>query len=454
MWATSFERELAWAATAFALASAELTDFVDLKHRLEKSLLIGDYQDSENLLDHIEAQFGFSIFLLEMRIAVLQTSQGLEAQKAYCATVRTLRPERDFLSFIGSFISWRNEETTNPFQYKKTVVERIADWTIPDHQRTYLRYKMAGHFDTNESTISTILRYEASFSLIDWYETFMRTAAVFLASRASPHAGLASALEPLRGKIPDLRIAKLTSLADNSGFESLRVCRRRQLDGDECLINGDYELLSEAAASDMAQNPDDIRALHNLAIASLESARDVPTIPGLGGKFVSLAKAVIEKKSALEESTLEGARLVLNYPYLSSAAQFESLFLPQISSNPRPAPAEQLAAFLTSPFIDPCIIRFLPEERRAQYIGLLKELYGAHPVVERWSKRSLSNMPPTVAATMRCLILRANLNHGPDPGIDESLKDGLQNTSSRQATFRKLSITSAGYVYLTVTRLS
>jgi hypothetical protein len=213
--AVSIERELAWAAAVFVHYHSALNHFLNLKSQVEWNLLAGGYDVCEETLDRIEHEFGFSFWLLDVRLALLQESGGLEAQKAFSALTRSVRPSGDMIPFLAAQISWRNEDTTNPFLYRQTTGELFAEAPISEEFRAYLIFKSTGQCTADPRTISALLRYDASHSLLDYYETFVRLAAVHLSQDESKYnpGVFASSLLSLEKVLSDFRLSKLLCLA-------------------------------------------------------------------------------------------------------------------------------------------------------------------------------------------------------------------------------------------------
>jgi hypothetical protein len=381
------DRELAWAAAIFRQYSDVLDRFINLKLQFESHLLLGDYDDCEKVLDQLEKEFGVSVWLLETRIAFLQTSRGLEAQKAYCSHLQSARPNVDLLSFFEHYASWRNEDTTNPFQFKKAISEKASEWSISTDFRSFLLFKLTGDCPIDEETIAYILTYEASYSLVDYYESFIQLTIKYFASEPfTPRPAYNSALISMVKKIRDQRLAKLAALAGPGSFDYLKRCKTRSLVSDEALLVGNYSAFKSAVEAVIQETPDDIRLWFNAANAELDSTTSLRFSKGVGARFLAILKAVIEKENGFEDSVLEGARLILNYRHLPSAAQFESFFWPQLSSKPNPSPHTQVAAFISSRFLEPSMLRSLPLSWRQEFTRVLEQMYGDCLIVdfEKW----------------------------------------------------------------------
>jgi len=419
--AVSFERELLWAAAVFTHYAPILNRFVDLKAQLERNLLAGKWNVCQELLLRIEDEFGFSFWFLDIKIALLQSSSGLEAQKAFSARTKSLRPEGDLIPFLAAYISWRNEDTTNPFVFRQTVRDRLSEWTLAEPFRVYLALKLTGECTVDERTFSELLRHEASYSLIDYYESFVRLAMLFLSEQVGKRelTPFVSPLVSLTRVISDFRLSKMLSLTSE---ESLARCGgRRSLEYQERLVTGDYEGLLNLLATALVTDPGDGYLWCLNAIAEVESNRSVLSSEGLGQRLVRVLRAIIEKRGEFTESVWDGARLMLNYRSFPFAGQFEAFFGSELSSMPKPMPAIQLAAFLSSPYVEAHALRFLPSPLQVCYANFLTTFYGNHSVValERWRAQNTTGTAYPPEGTDRSLLYEIRIEHAAASGQHE-----------------------------------
>jgi hypothetical protein len=376
------EREFLWAAFVFCAYAEQLNQYLVLKTKFEIELLLGRHDDSQATLSEVEAIFGFSICALELRVAALQIGYGLESQKNYSGGIRGKRRKGDLISFLSHFTSWRNEDTTNPFQFKKTISEAAADWEVEDDFRAYILFKLTGDCVIEEATLSSVLRHEATFSLIDYYETFIRLA-IQVMSRGNPglKRALAAPLVEMADKIADGRLSKLAFLSDLGSPENLKHCVVRSLEADDALLRADYTRFGEVVGDALSHWPNDTRLWLNAAIAQCESSYALVADRGLGSRMAGLLRTVLEKSGEYDESVFEGARLVLNCGLLPSVLQFEAFFWPQLSSEPHPDGSTQLVGFFASNFLEPSALRLVPPNKRPGYADVLGRSYVASNVV-------------------------------------------------------------------------
>ena len=381
----SLERELAWAAALFSQRSSVLSKFVASKSQLELKLLTGSNDICEQLIDQIETDCGYSLWLLESKIAVLQAVKGLEAQKTYSLHLGSLR--KDLVAYLAHLVSWRNEDTTNPAQFKKTLSERIADWGLPTPFGRYLLFRLTDEYEMDDVAFSSLLSHEASYSLIDYYETFVRLSIRYV-SKESPklRQTFAPWLSEMVKAVDDPRLVKLLAAASDGGIDLLHGCKLRMISSDEALILGRYLAAGTSLDQDLPSNSADVCLWKNAAVAGTDSAYALSEKSGLGSRIARILRSLMKKSDDFSERVLEGARLILNFAYFPAIVQFESFFWPQLSSDPNPNSETQIRGFLASPFLDPGALRFLPESERSHYSALLEEVYGKHSVInfEKW----------------------------------------------------------------------
>ena len=218
--ALSIERELQWATARILNHQDKIGEFIEIKRQLEVAWIDSDYSRVEDLLDQIESTFGVSLFLIELRLAVLQEQKGLERQKSFTATVRE-KSSSGIVRFITYFLSQKNEKATNPILFTHRVERAIAALEVPKEFKHYLRYRVLRDLPTQISALTGVLRAEANSSIIDQYETLLL---VLSEAASEPENGRAS-LSDLTNSISDERLRRiglLYGIADPKVFEAIR----------------------------------------------------------------------------------------------------------------------------------------------------------------------------------------------------------------------------------------
>ncbi|UBZ08782.1 hypothetical protein LDL76_08735 [Salegentibacter mishustinae] len=168
--------EMAWAKTVLAKNAKSLSRFLILSENFQSFFLGGKYYEAEKVLNEIESTFGQSIWLIKNKIAFLQITKGLEAQKEYVNKLKDQFNEGSLVKFIVHYCSVRNEENTVLSRFNKRI-EKIAG-TFED--KTYARFKEYTYYHLlNDKNLTpeeykNVLCLEFSRSIIDFYEAYIR----------------------------------------------------------------------------------------------------------------------------------------------------------------------------------------------------------------------------------------------------------------------------------------
>lgn len=165
----SLDRELLWTAERLALYSAEISQFVKLKSQIELAVLSGDSFGGLEILDELERSLGKSFFLIETRLALLQNSRGLEAQKKYLQTIRSAW-NRGITPFVAYHMSQKLEFATNPLAFPDRFAAILNRNNVRGGLYEYLIYRVLRRLPARDLW-SIILTWEQNTSIIDQYET-------------------------------------------------------------------------------------------------------------------------------------------------------------------------------------------------------------------------------------------------------------------------------------------
>ena len=370
-------RELLWAANYFKKHLPKINGFIKEAHSLEASPMLGHFSKASTLLDNISREYGASLWWLETNLAFLQLASGLEVQKAYVKAVRAARGN-DLLSVICFYLSQNNEDTTNPFRFRSRFAEESRSWNINEDFRRYLRYRVADDWILDSYTLSAILRFEASSSVIDYYETFMHVALRCIASS--------------NGEFKKLFVPALQLLSE-SGSNDLRIAKALFLfDQDTCHLRNariqDLALFDEAATGNTTidlsrqlamthDHPSDMLLWNLIAVSATPGSTSDAGI-GLGPQILSKLQMLLLKRKDANQTFLDCIRTSQRFRFLPFANALEAIACNQMSSAPLPDQHQATKAFLTSPYLSFNAARYLPPEVRQVYVQFLLTAYGHH----------------------------------------------------------------------------
>jgi hypothetical protein len=160
---TEPQKEFLWCASVVSLYSDKLSDFVSRRVRFEKRFLNGEYDEAEDILNQIEADFGVSIWLSATRIQLLQLKYGLKAQKDYLEEILSSTDLDFFVAFLSYFFSLRSEESVSQAAIELEAIDLLqVDW-----MRDYAIYQILPHNLTHISDPSAVIRWDEAYPIID-----------------------------------------------------------------------------------------------------------------------------------------------------------------------------------------------------------------------------------------------------------------------------------------------
>ncbi|NKX61466.1 tetratricopeptide repeat protein [Bacillus cereus] len=169
------QRELIWTSKIISKYVDEINCFLKKKEDYIKSLFLSDFQRAKEILDSIEEEFGLSCWLLENRIALLQSMEGLEKQKEYTQNIIENDKANVILRFLLRFYSIKAESNVSPEKYNQEIYkayEEFDDNSYDDPFYSYLKFKI-NIANIDDFDYRCIILIENELSIIDRYMTFV-----------------------------------------------------------------------------------------------------------------------------------------------------------------------------------------------------------------------------------------------------------------------------------------
>src|ERR1017187_2152935 len=373
-------REIAWAAAFLSREAEPITTFLSRARDYEGSLLSGRYDECLEQLEFIEQEFGSSLWVIESRIALIQVSQGLEQQKSYTAKVREGRAKSDFASFLAFYLSQRNEPTTNPDTYTSELASQLDKSQTTSALRAYVLYRLADLRPIDPQNVSSVLRYEGTSAVVDYYDTFLRLgSASVCGSPSSLTTFFTAAFKTLHDRIPDPRIGKFLFLATGqSGY--LASARVRNLDIPDAAAS-DRHLAAISASQVLLQtDPSDLSSWLALSEAHTEAGSDLPPIAGLGAHIASLTRLSMSPRDGIDEPVNNLRRLAFNFRLSTFAPILGQWVADNLCNTPFPHQEPARRALLEGLYLEPLSMLGLTQaSHKAAYAQAVLQAYGPTP---------------------------------------------------------------------------
>jgi hypothetical protein len=334
------------------------------------------------VLTEVKRRFGASLWLADSFLATIQASQSLEAQKL---EARKMQDEADdnLVTSLVFYVSQRNEGTINPRRFVRQLQSDLRSWKTEEDLTDYLLFRLANIHPMLPNKVANILRYEATASVLDYYESFISLAmysAVADGCEAIP--GFRSALQLLAPLIDDSRIHRTLFFLDLEN-DALSLSQSRDLEPFNAFACDKFQKSAELITKQMSEGECDLPLAILFAHATAETDSSASSeIPdgSIFNRFTSLARRLVVKRN-FEEAHYELVRLALNFRSSQFSAQIRAFAVSEFSSYPTSDCDFENLAFLNGTVLDVPGVRHLPLPARTRYVDELVRRYGDQPSV-------------------------------------------------------------------------
>lgn len=432
---TSIKREIDWAVAMFQAHSMQISEFVQAKKKLEDLLLVGDFNEASSVIERIESTAGFSICIMDLKIAHLQLSLGLEAQKTYSRSLAAGR-KAGMVSMLSYFSSWRNEETSDPRRFKKEIPENTAKWNVRSAFREYVLFRTTGEFDyATEENASTLLRYDQSYSIVDFYETFVCLAVLYSSdAKLAEFSHFADRISELADEIVDPRLAKIAFLK-TAAPQRLDACVNPDWATEDAYLRGQLESVIDSSLRRIEIYPGDLRTRHLAAIARIKLGVPITEGTGIGALIDRTLSSIVSKVIETDQPMIDTDRIALNWRYLGHPATLDAIVERYASSSPLANTALQLRAFCGDSFVDPEVMTQLPATCRSAF-GKWMNLNAAGAIAPKFYSSNTIPNEETLAPAIQIEkgIQRARI----DGKLDEALNLSYELNHSQSVLDRRI----------------
>jgi len=301
---------LRWNARFLKLHKIKLDSFSNYRSEYEVAYLAGNYERANEFLNTIEAEFGHSFWLIECRLALLQRSKGLEAQKQFVRRILELAPNT-VTAFFSYYASERNEDATSIDRYNMRLIANIDKQEVREPTKLFLKAYLAGYgiLDAPEDVLSQCLSVAASLSLVDAYEAHVATC-IEIARRADL-VHLRPLLDTVLDKsaVSDWRTTTLVAIATLH----LGGLPFRDLDAEVAFLEGRYSDSYRHSVDALGRSPDDVDSMAILALTGALSGIAAPeSLSSIQSDILSGLSTLASLTGSTERAAGDLGKLVQN----------------------------------------------------------------------------------------------------------------------------------------------
>ncbi|WP_449758618.1 hypothetical protein [Erwinia persicina] len=173
----NLKQEILWSANIIKAHREKINSFISKRKTFENLIINKKHSLAEESLNEIEREHGFSLWMIEAKVSLLQIKDGLDAQKSFISTLYNKRKSADgfdIVFYLSFLISQRNEPLVRPDGFisgiKKQLGVNLKNESQLDKLWLIVRYFIFGENIVKDEEIAYLLSWICSLSIYDLYD--------------------------------------------------------------------------------------------------------------------------------------------------------------------------------------------------------------------------------------------------------------------------------------------
>jgi len=425
----------------------DISQFLELRSSFEARFIAGRYDEAQQALDRIREQFGYSIWYIEVQLALLQRWKGLDAQKEFSRSVGA-NARGKLASVTASWVSQRNEDNTVFTRFKTRLERSIENWNVDQSVRDAYQIILGSKTfaELPDDRASSALGSLASASLVDAY-----TSLIFAFETMFISPQWAEADELLRGiasRLPtaDTRVRNIIAILDGN-LSSVPLAPT---------ITADSIATSRSMVKGITPS-DDTSCFSDIAFADAleEDNIEVPWPVGTPARdFFEVVEAAIVRRNGFETKLDQGSKLIANLRHLNISEAIHGLLVLQNPSCPLISPSAAILFYINSETFHPWHTVVLP---RQQSVSALSSTFPRSPFANQILQAIQGRLPLNeLCVPLREVAARIQLTtESPDRAIGYlQFKPSNDLERQRLAPLRTMALLRMGRIQEAITACS
>jgi len=168
----SLESELIFSRAWIGSYSNEINEFIKIRLKIQNQILEGDYIAALTDLTDMISQFGWSMWALELQLAVMTLQNDHEKYKYFISDVSLLSKSR-LIGLIIQILKDRNDGDISLESFISKCNNSFPKLAVSDQIKKYLVYRSYGVIQDGEGDLSSILAIDFLNSVFDYYESLI-----------------------------------------------------------------------------------------------------------------------------------------------------------------------------------------------------------------------------------------------------------------------------------------
>lgn len=323
---TSLERQLYYTAITVKNYSDEISNFIRLKKIYERSILVGDYASALKTIDTIEADFGFSVWAIENRIALLELTSGLEKEKEFSNKILSDKSISIVVRLLVSYFSMRSEKNVSYSWYSSSLNDAINE-SLEEKLQQYLIFKLNPFYKHEYSCLEDLIEIDDVFSVIDQYLTFIRISQYLILTTKDNSIinSVVKAVKIINNKIEDPRLTSILAIANQEIVRENDQNEKELLNALDAYTLGEYKeciLICEG----LFKNSPEYVELYEVYLKSLfKINQEYLKRDNLFGRILLSLNEILQKTNRANESYQDLMKLITVFASNTWAIQLYGL---------------------------------------------------------------------------------------------------------------------------------
>ena len=331
----SLIRELFWATEIIVQFSKQLNNFLTVSRRIEKYLLLADFNSARAALLELTVSLGWSLWAIQSQLLLADLEGGISGNRA--KLVEFFKTADPLLQALAYFFSLRAEGSSSAASYDAAISNYLSR-TDPSAQHdlwSYFRLQVDFHqiSSYDETTLAAALAESARGSIIDRYLLLLRLLQVVLSVPFSKDLqALAGFLaNRLGAAIEDPRLLAINLLSGGTGLtDQWRRLNMSLLLGIDEYTLGNYHKAAEQGIREIHKDPSYFGPYELWArstLHSFEKPSELKNLAPVSRDIASLVRRVLNRSRDAEESLQQILKIAYRLDHLRIGSELFAFYL-------------------------------------------------------------------------------------------------------------------------------
>jgi hypothetical protein len=180
------ESELRFAKFWINSFSDEINSFLTVKLDIQNNILEGNYSTALIDLTGLIDKYGWSVWALELQLAILNLKNDPEKYKIFLSDVSSLSKNR-IVGLIVQILKDRNDDDISLDSFISKCNNSFPKLAVDDQIKKYLVYRSYGVIQEDNTNLSSILGIDFLNSIFDYYESLIYGVGLLVMNRHGTH---------------------------------------------------------------------------------------------------------------------------------------------------------------------------------------------------------------------------------------------------------------------------